>query len=154
MPANVARRSFLRKSLWLLCGLLLLPAAVPAAGLDLAAHRGKVVYLDFWASWCVPCRKSFPWLNELAARYPDDLVIVGINVDHERAAADKFLAKYPASFPLAFDPDGLLAKEYRLQGMPSSVIVDREGRIAERHIGFREEQKPAYESALKKLMGR
>lgn len=121
---------------------------------NLAAAKGKVVYLDFWASWCVPCRKSFPWLNELAKKYPDDLVVVGINVDHERSAANRFLEKYPAHFPLVFDPEGVLAKKYQLQGMPSSVWLDREGNVAERHIGFREESKANYETKLRKLMGK
>jgi len=131
-----------------------LPSNASAGGLDAAQYRGKVVYLDFWASWCVPCRKSFPWLNELAKKYPDDLVVVGINVDHERSAANRFLEKYPAHFPLVFDPEGVLAKKYQLQGMPSSVWLDREGDIAERHIGFREESKANYETKLRKLMGK
>lgn len=134
--------------------LAVLPAAATASELDVAQYRGKVVYLDFWASWCVPCRKSFPWLNELAKKYPDDLVVVGINVDHERSAANRFLEKYPARFPLVFDPEGVLAKKYQLQGMPSSVWLDREGNIAERHIGFREESKASYETKLRKLMGK
>lgn len=121
--------------------------------LDLARYKGKVVYIDFWASWCVPCRKSFPWLNELAGKHPDDLVVVGVNVDNERAAAMKFLEKYPASFPLVFDPQGKLAAEYKLEGMPSAVIVDRAGKIVHRHVGFREEKRGEYEQTINELIG-
>lgn len=154
-----ARAGYARKALAPLFALAFalfaaLPAVATASELDVAQYRGKVVYLDFWASWCVPCRKSFPWLNELAKKYPDDLVVVGINVDHERSAANRFLEKYPAHFPLVFDPEGVLAKKYQLQGMPSSVWLDREGNIAERHIGFREESKANYETKLRKLMGK
>ena len=134
--------------------LLLSPVVAPAAEgqLDLSQYKGKVVYIDFWASWCVPCRKSFPWLNALAKKYPNDLVVVGVNVDNERAAAMKFLEKYPASFPLVFDPKGTLAAEYKLEGMPSAVVVDRSGRIAHHHVGFREEKIDEYEKILTGLM--
>lgn len=140
----------------LLFALLLLLSATTAAGpaLDLEAWRGKVVYLDFWASWCVPCRQSFPWLNAQAARWPDDLVIVGINVDTERAAADKFLAVYPAHFLLVYDPDGELAKTWELEGMPSSVLIDRNGRVVHRETGFRVRRIPEYEARLRALIGR
>lgn len=135
--------------------LVLAPGVRAAEGqLDVAQYKGRVVYLDFWASWCVPCRKSFPWLNELAKKYPEDLVIVGINVDNERTAAMKFLEKYPASFPLVFDPKGVLAKEYKLEGMPSSVILDRDGKVAHRHVGFRAEKKAEYEKTLTDLIGK
>ncbi|MFZ5756286.1 MAG: TlpA family protein disulfide reductase [Pseudomonadota bacterium] len=136
--------------------LVLLAYASPASAgsLDLAQYRGKVVYVDFWASWCVPCRKSFPWLNGMARKYPDDLVVVGVNVDRERSAAMKFLERHPASFPLVFDPDGKLADEYRLQGMPSSVLIGRDGQIAERHVGFREERLADYEATVRKLIGK
>ncbi len=127
--------------------------AMAAPALDLAQHRGKVVYLDFWASWCVPCRKSFPWLNDLTERYPNDLVVIGINVDRERSAADRFLAKYPAQFPLVFDSGGVLAAQYELQGMPSSVIFGRDGQVAERHVGFREESRERYEKEIRRLIG-
>lgn len=129
-----------------------LPAS--AGSLDVTQYQGKVVYVDFWASWCVPCRKSFPWLNELAKKYPDDLVVVGVNVDHERSAAMKFLEKYPASFPLVYDPEGKIAAQYELQGMPSSVLIGRDGKIAKRHIGFREEKIADYEAVLRELIGK
>lgn len=130
--------------------------ALPATGqpLDVSRYQGKVVYLDFWASWCVPCRKSFPWLNEMAAKYGDDLVVVGVNVDSARADAERFLQKYPASFPLVFDPQGTLAGGYKLEGMPSSVLLDRNGRVVHRHVGFREEQRADYEKIVSELISK
>ena len=75
--------------------------------IDLAGLRGRVVYVDFWASWCTPCRRSFPWMNALHARYGSEgLAIVGINVDKRRADADRFLADVPAAFAIVFDPAG------------------------------------------------
>lgn len=133
--------------------LLAAPAPAPAS-LDLSAYAGKVVYVDFWASWCVPCRKSFPWLNELASRYPQDLVVVGVNVDAQRADADRFLAKYPATFPLVFDPQGRIAADYRLEGMPSAVLVGRDGRVVHRHVGFREDHRGDYEQVVRELLAR
>jgi cytochrome c biogenesis protein CcmG/thiol:disulfide interchange protein DsbE len=131
-------------------------ASMPAAAmeLDVARYKGKVVYLDFWASWCVPCRKSFPWLNEMAAKYPQDLVVVGINVDNERAPAMKFLEKFPAHFPLVFDPQAKLAAEYQLEGMPSAVLLDRDGKVVYRHVGFREEKKADYEKLILDIAGK
>jgi cytochrome c biogenesis protein CcmG/thiol:disulfide interchange protein DsbE len=114
----------------------------------------KVVYLDFWASWCVPCRKSFPWLNAMHTRYGDrGLRIVGINLDREREDADRFLARYPASFDLIFNPSGSLAEHWSLQGMPSAVLVDTRGEVLARHIGFRADRTEEYEQQLKTLLG-
>lgn len=109
-----------------------------ASDFNLERYRGKVVVLDFWASWCAPCRQSFPWLNDMQSKYgPQGLVIIGINVDRERADADTFLRAVPAKFELAFDPTGALAAQYEIPGMPSSFVVDRTGRVVARHIGFR-----------------
>lgn len=132
----------------LVLALSILPSLSNAGALDVAQYKGKVVYVDFWASWCVPCRKSFPWLNEMAKKHADDLVVVGVNVDNERAAAMKFLEKYPAHFPLVFDPEGKVAAEYHLEGMPSAVILDRNGKVVHRHVGFREEKLAEYEKFI------
>ena len=86
--------------------LLVLPDSFTRAAdpvVDLEEYRGKVVMLDFWASWCVPCRRSFPWMNEMQARYGDDgLVIIGVNLDNERREADAFLVEYPADFTIVY----------------------------------------------------
>lgn len=122
--------------------------AQPPAGLG--ELHGKVVWVDFWASWCAPCRRSFPWLNEMQQKYgPDGLEIVGVNVDKERKLADAFLAETPAKFSLRFDPEGELAKAFDVQAMPSSYVLDTDGRVLARHFGFRLEDRAQYEEMIR-----
>ena len=117
--------------------------------LDLSDYRGKVVVLDFWASWCVPCRHSFPWLNSMHDKYArDGLVIIGVNVDQEPASAAKFLQKFPASFQISYDTSGNLAKEFGVQGMPSSFVIGRDGQTSARHLGFKVRRQNKYEAAI------
>ncbi|NNF40830.1 MAG: TlpA family protein disulfide reductase [Woeseiaceae bacterium] len=117
--------------------------------LDISAYRGKVVVLDFWASWCVPCRRSFPWLNAMQQKYADDgLVIVGVNVDQAPESAAAFLADYPATFQIAYDQQGRLAKEYDVQGMPSSFVIGRDGKRKAEHLGFKVKRQDEYEAAI------
>lgn len=99
--------------------------------------RGRVVLVDFWASWCTPCRGSFAWLKSMHERYAArGLSIIAIDLDKERVAADDFLADVPAPFTIAFDPRGLTAEAYRVQGMPASFLVDSSGTIVYSHVGF------------------
>jgi thiol-disulfide isomerase/thioredoxin len=99
--------------------------------------RGRVLYVDFWASWCEPCRRSFPWLAHLQEQYGDKgLTVVAINLDQERKAADAFLGKYPAPFRVAFDPQGKSAGAFHVEAMPTSFLIGRDGRVLERHTGF------------------
>jgi len=142
-------------------------AALPAAAIDagtaapefqlngsrgavnLGALKGKVVYLDFWASWCGPCKQSFPWMNEMQAKYgAKGLQIVGINLDAKRADADKFLAEVPATFVLAFDAQGDTPKRYGVKGMPTSVLIGADGKVVQMHAGFRDEERKALEDAI------
>lgn len=121
--------------------------------LDLAAYRGKVVYLDFWASWCGPCRKSFPWLDGLQARYADQgLVVIAVNLDTDRRLATDFLREVPVGFRIAYDPTGRLAAEWRLLGMPSSFVIDRAGKVRGQHTGFRSADQAVLERALTGLL--
>lgn len=118
-------------------------------GFDLREFRGKVVVLDFWASWCVPCRRSFPWLNNMQEKFADDgLVIIGVNLDSEAAAAQRFLQEYPAKFRVVSDPDGTLAREYDVIAMPSSYVFDRDGGLVARHLGFKVKRQDEYETVL------
>lgn len=104
--------------------------------------RGRWVYLDFWASWCTPCRQSFPWMNELQASFANHgLLVLAINLDTRRADADAFLARTPARFALAFDPRGESARRFAIKGMPSSALVDPAGRLRFAHRGFRLEDR-------------
>ena len=128
-------------TLTLFAALLVPPAAaheeLPA--LDLAAFRGKVVYLDFWASWCQPCRQSFPFMDALEREYgTEGLVVIAVNVDTERRLAAEFLAEHPVSFRIVYDPAGKLAEEWKLEGMPTTVLIGRDGQARSRQVGFRQ----------------
>jgi cytochrome c biogenesis protein CcmG/thiol:disulfide interchange protein DsbE len=122
------------------------PGPVPAPAFSLPGRsgtvcldslRGRVVYVDFWASWCEPCRRSFPWLNSLRERYAGKgLTIVAINLDKDRDAADAFLERFPASFLVAYDPAGKTAEAYRVSAMPSSFLVGPTGTVLSSHAGF------------------
>ena len=122
--------------------------------LDLSKYKGKqAVYLDFWASWCVPCRESFPWLNKIDSQYADEgLKVIGINLDAETEDAKKFLESYPAKFDVVYDPEGKIASRFNLQGMPSAVLIGRDGKIFSQHIGFKEGREEHYEKAIRKLL--
>jgi thiol-disulfide isomerase/thioredoxin len=116
---------------------------------DLSEFHGNVVLLDFWASWCVPCRRSFPWMNAMQEKYADDgLVIIAANVASDPAAASAFLEEYPARFRIINDPDAELAREYGVVAMPSSYIFDRGGELITRHMGFKVKKQDEYEAIL------
>lgn len=137
----------------LACFALCASAADSGDALDLGSLRGKVVVIDFWASWCEPCRHSFPWLNAMQAKYADrGLVIIGVNVDRERAAAERFLREVPATFRIVYDPGGALAAHYDVPGMPSSYVIGPNGDIVGRHIGFRNALRAERETELRTLL--
>jgi thiol-disulfide isomerase/thioredoxin len=122
---------------------------------DLTEFKGKVVVLDFWASWCVPCRRSFPWMNSMQERYGDDgLVIIGVNMDSEPAEATAFLQEFPADFQIINDPDGELAREHDVIAMPSSYVFDRSGVLLTKHLGFKVKRQDEYEVILVEALGK
>ena len=135
--------------------LVVIPVAGHAADtLNLDNYRGKVVVLDFWASWCVPCRRSFPWMNEMQEKYGDDgLVIIAVNLDNEASAAEKFLQQYPAEFSISYDHDRQLVHQYAVEAMPSSFLIDRDGTTIERHMGFKSGKTDEYEAAIVAALG-
>ncbi|MGO4377190.1 choice-of-anchor D domain-containing protein [Pseudoduganella sp. RAF19] len=126
----------------------------PAGSVNLDQYHGKLVYIDFWASWCGPCRQSFPWMNEMQARYGGQgLQIVGINVDAKAEDARSFLADTPARFVIAFDPSGTAPRTYGIKGMPSSVLIGPDGKVLYEHSGFRPADREALESRIKAALG-
>lgn len=121
--------------------------------IQLSQYKGKVVYLDFWASWCDPCKRSFPWMNELQTIYGDDgFKIIAVNLDESRKDANEFLKKMPAKFDIAFDKSGKTAEMYNLKAMPSSFLIDRNGNLVHKSLGYRAEEKKILEKKIKQLV--
>ena len=120
----------------------------------LSKYRGKLVYLDFWASWCGPCRQSFPWMNEMQAKYgARGLQVVGVNLDANSADARQFLASVPAHFVVAFDPQGGTPRSYGIVGMPSSVLIGADGKVLFQHTGFRPADRAELEAKILAALG-
>jgi peroxiredoxin len=120
-----------------------------SANVRLADMKGKVVYVDFWASWCAPCKQSFPWMNEMQAKYgPRGLQIVGVTVDRKREDADKFLAATPAKFTVAYDTSGQVAGAYKPKGMPTSFLIGADGVVRAVHVGFKDSDRAELEKQI------
>lgn len=126
---------------------------VKGGAASLADFKGKVVLVDFWASWCGPCRQSFPWMNKLQSQYKSDgLEVIAINLDQEADLATEFLQEVPAQFTVLLDTDAQLPGEYGVMGMPSSYLIDRNGKIRAQHIGFHSDRVNGYEDTIKALL--
>ena len=115
--------------------------------------KGKVVLVDFWASWCGPCKQSFPFMNELQARFgADGFEVVAVNLDAKRDDADRFLAEVPARFTLAFDASGDSARRFEVKSMPSSLLIGRDGRVVAAHKGFKAGDRQELEERVAQLV--
>lgn len=127
---------------------------LPDLGLaEVQKTKGQYIYIDYWASWCGPCRQSFPWMNALQAKLGSKgLKVVAVNVDAKRADADKFLTHTPAQFTIAFDPLGESAKKLAIKTMPTSMLVSPEGRVLFVHSGFRTEETGQLEAKIAAAM--
>ena len=119
----------------------------------ISSLKGQVIYVDFWASWCGPCRQSFPWMNNIQQQYQDQgFTVLSVNLDVERKFADEFLSDFPANFEVIYDPEGILARKMKVSGMPNSFIVNREGKIVSRHVGFNQQKQHAFEQEITALI--
>ena len=116
---------------------------------SLSAYKNQVVYVDFWASWCKPCQKSFPFMNNMESRYgKKGFKIIAINLDSDQAAAQTFLKKHPAKFTIAYDPEGKTPNMYKLKVMPTSYLIDRKGNLVNVHKGFKKNQTAKIEKLI------
>ena len=110
--------------------------------LRLSEYRGDVVMINFWATWCGPCRQEMPLLDELYSRYQRvGFNLLGVNIDDDSARAMKMIEELGVSFPVLFDSRKEVSELYDVEAMPVTVLVDREGRIRHVHHGY----KPGYE---------
>lgn len=118
--------------------------------LHLSDYKGKTVYLDFWASWCGPCKQSFPWMNDMQSRYSGKgLRVLGVNLDQKTEDAKNFLNDTPAKFDVAFDASGKTPKTYAIKGMPTSVLIGPDGKVLMVHSGFKDESRAELEQHIK-----
>lgn len=128
-------------------------SATPPSSLLLSKYKGKVVYLDYWASWCGPCKVSFPYMQQLSQKYGEKgFVVVTVNVDKSRAKADNFLVKNKITLPVVYDPNGATAKALSVKDMPTSFLIGRDGRIRHVHKGFFAAKKAEYQSHITELL--
>jgi cytochrome c biogenesis protein CcmG/thiol:disulfide interchange protein DsbE len=128
-------------------------AADPLQGLDLSAYKGKVVYIDFWASWCGPCKLSFPYLQQMDAEYKKKgLQIIAVNVDHSRDSADKFVSQYGQHLNIVYDATRAVATRYKVSAMPTSIMIGRDGRVRYVHQGFFPEKIATYQAEISELL--
>lgn len=121
--------------------------------IDFEALKGQVVYLDFWASWCGPCKASFPWMEKMHRRYEKQgLKVIAVNLDQEPQLAKNFLKENSASFDIVYDPQGILAQAFGVEAMPTSYLINRSGEAKIKHSGFHSHDEAKYEREIKSLL--
>jgi peroxiredoxin len=114
---------------------------------------GQVVLVNFWATWCGPCREEMPHLEALYQRYSDlGFTLLGVNVEEDASGADKFLAETPVSFPIPFDPANEVSRLYEVIAMPSTVLIDRSGQLRFIHHGYKPGYENDYQSQIRALL--
>jgi thiol-disulfide isomerase/thioredoxin len=123
------------------------------AAVQLTAYRGKVLLVDFWASWCVPCKTSFPALDAIYREYqPRGLEVLAVNLDEERRSADAFLAEHPHRLTVFFDPKGVAPLAFGVKGMPTSFLIDKSGAIRFTHMGYSSNVEVRYRQEIDQLL--
>lgn len=126
---------------------------LPVAAASTTATGPQVLYVDFWASWCGPCRESFPWMNAMQTKYgAQGLRIVGINVDQKPEDMAAFLKEFPAAFDVVADPKGEQPKAWGVKGMPTAYLVDAQGVVRKVHMGFKRAQADELEASIRELL--
>ena len=122
--------------------------------IDLAQFKGQVVMINFWATWCGPCRQEMPLLEDIYKKYkPMGFTMLGVNVEPDSAGAEAWLGKQkPVSFPIAFDTESKVSKLYKVAGMPSTVFVDRKGNVRVMHKGYKPGDENFYLSQIRSML--
>jgi peroxiredoxin len=121
--------------------------------IKLSEQAGNVVLLNFWASWCGPCRKEMPLLNDLHNKYKTlGFSVVGVNVEQESSLAKSFISSYPVDFPILLDDSNKVSKLYDVNAMPTTVIIDRNGVVRHLHKGYKAGDEKVYQKMVKKLL--
>ncbi len=121
--------------------------------LKLSELRGKVVLINFWASWCGPCRQEMPALDQLYQRYRSlDFTVLGVNVEENADAAKALLKDIPVTFPILFDSANNVSKLYKVSGMPSTILVDRDGNMRYLYMGYQRGYEQEYQNQVRALI--
>ena len=128
-------------------------ARAEPATLDLAKYRGKIVIVDFWASWCGPCKQALPFIAQLSHRYrAGDVVVITINEERQRTAGEAFMRQVKSSLPVIWDSTGAIGKTWAVNEMPTTLLFDRTGKMRFRHQGFFIEKSAEYQTPLDALV--
>ena len=123
--------------------------------IELNKYKGKIVYMDFWASWCPPCLESLPFLESLHKNLPEEeFKIIAINIDEEKNQAESFLKDHPISYLNLYDPEGSIGKKLRVQNMPTAFLIDRDGNVLFKHSGFNQKYAEKLEQTLITLVNK
>ena len=121
--------------------------------IKLSELRGQVVMINFWASWCGPCRQEMPLLEQIYQHYqPMGFTLLGINVEEDSAAADKVLKEIPVSFPVLYDNRNRVSESYQVRAMPSTILIDRDGQVRYLHQGYKSGYEDAYQEQVRELI--
>jgi peroxiredoxin len=127
--------------------------SLQGSNLKLSEQAGNVVLLNFWASWCAPCRKEMPLLNDLHNKYkPLGFSVIGVNVEQETNLAKSFISDNPVDFPVLLDDSNKASKLYDVSAMPTTVIIDRNGVVRYLHKGYQDGDEKSYQKMVKKLI--
>jgi len=120
---------------------------------SLAQYKGQVVMINFWASWCGPCRQEFPLLESIYKKYGRmGFTLIGVNVEPDSKAANDWLKQTPVSFPILYDKDSKVSKLYDVAGMPSTVLIDRSGKLRMLHRGYKPGDENEYLDSIRALI--
>jgi len=115
----------------------------PRGEVALSKSQGQVVLVNFWASWCGPCRKELPELESLYQQHKDKgFTIIGVNIDKERKNADQFIAKFRLSYPIGYDPESKIISAYKGKAMPTSYLLGRDGKVKKIFLGYTKKKFP------------
>ena len=127
--------------------------SLDGSNIKLSEHRGEVILINFWASWCGPCRQEMPLLDDLHQKYsPMGFSLYGVNVEEDSEAAKKMLRDLNVSFPILFDNDNDVSKAYDVIAMPTTVIVDRDGKVHYVHHGYKPGDENKYQDAIRQAI--
>lgn len=120
---------------------------------SLSKLKGQVVMLNFWASWCGPCRTEMPLLDQIHKKYSAvGFTLLGVNVDTDSTDAQKFLSQVPVSFPILFDKENKVSKLYDVNAMPTTVFIDRKGNVRTLHRGYKPGDESEYLNQIRALI--